>query len=77
MGYMNSLIKGLQNNGFTIWYTANNEFDIMDYNTIRVFANVKKGEGRKVLIKTVFETDYTICKSQKEALEWFLNNYNC
>jgi hypothetical protein len=77
MGYMNSLIKGLQNNGFTIWFTANNEFDIMDYNTIRVFANVKKGEGRKVLIKTVFETDYTICKSQKEALEWFLNNYNC
>ena len=74
---MLSLIKGLQNNGFTIWYTANNEFDIMDYNTIRVFANVKKGEGRKVLIKTVFETDYTICKSQKEALEWFLNNYNC
>lgn len=74
---MNSLIKGLQNNGFTIWFTANNEFDIMDYNTIRVFANVKKREGRKVLIKTVFETDYTICKSQKEALEWFLNNYNC
>lgn len=74
---MNSLIKGLQNNGFTIWFTANNEFDIMDYNTIRVFANVKKGEGRKVLIKTVFETDYTICKSQKEALEWFLNNCNC
>ena len=74
---MLSLIKGLQQNNFTVWFTANNEFDIMDYNTIRVFANVKKGEGRKVLIKTVFETDYTICKSQKEALEWFLNNYNC
>lgn len=74
---MNTLIKNLQSQGFTVWFTANNEFNIMDYNTVRVFANVKKGEGRKVLIKTVFETDYTICKSQKEALEWFLNNYNC
>ena len=74
---MNTLIKNLQSQGFTVWFTANDEFNIMDYNTVRVFANVKKGEGRKVLIKTVFQTEYTICKSQKEALEWFLNNYNC
>jgi hypothetical protein len=74
---MNTLIKNLQSQGFTVWFTANNEFNIMDYNTVRVFANVKKGEGRKVLIKTVFQTEFTTCKSQKEALEWFLNNYNC
>ena len=73
---MLSLIKGLQQNNFTVWFTANNEFDIMDYNTIRVFANVKKGNGRSVLIKLINADEYIVCKSQKEALSWFLNNYN-
>ena len=72
---MNTLIKNLQSQGFTVWFTANNEFNIMDYNTVRVFANVKKGTGRKVLIKTSLQDEYTVCNSQKEALQWFLDNY--
>lgn len=72
---MNTLIKGLQKQGFTVWFTANDEFNIMDYETIRTFANVKKGPGRKVLIKTSLQDEFTTCGSQKEALQWFLSNY--
>ena len=73
---MDSLIKGLQKNGFTVCFTSNDSFNIMDYNWVRTFANVKKGTGRKVLIKAVTEEEYTICNSQKATLDWFLNNYS-
>lgn len=72
---MNTLIKNLQAKGFQIWFTDRDSFDIMDFHITRIFANVKKGAGRKVLIKSSLEDEYTVCNSQKEATQWFLDYY--
>lgn len=71
---LNSFVKGTFSMGCQIWYTAADEFNVMDFECIRVFANVRQGEGRKVLIKKADDTEWTVCKSQKEALEWLKEN---
>lgn len=71
---LNSFIKGVSSMGCQIWYTSSNEFNVMDSECIRVFANVRQGEGRKVLIKKADDTEWIVCKSQKEALKWLEEN---
>lgn len=74
MKTLDSFQKGALKMKCQIWYTSIDGFDVMDFEYIRVFANVKPGEGRKVLIKKADETEWTVCKSQKEALEWLKEN---
>ena len=74
MKSLNSFQKGALQMGCQIWYISLEEFNVMDFECIRVFANVKSGEGRKVLIKKADDTKWTTCKSQKEALEWLKEN---
>ena len=72
---LDTLIKNLLKEGFQIWFTGKDTFDVMDFHYIRVFVNIKKGEGRKVLTKDVNAEEWTTHKSQKDALTWILNNY--
>lgn len=74
MKTLDSFQKGALKMGCQIWYTSIDGFDVMDFECIRVFANVKPGEGRKVLIKKADDIEWTVCKSQKEALEWLKEN---
>lgn len=74
MKTLDSFQKGVLKMKCQIWYTSIDGFDVMDFEYIRVFANVKPGEGRKVLIKKADDTEWTVCKSQKEALKWLEEN---
>ena len=73
---MNTLIKEIEKNGLHVAFISNTELNIMCGYWIRTLANVKKGEGRKVLIKKTNDENWTTCGSQKEALNWLNNNIN-
>ena len=74
MKTLDTFQKGALKMGCQIWYTSIDGFDVMDFEYIRVFANVKPGEGRKVLIKKADDIEWTVCKSQKEAIRWLEEN---
>ena len=73
---MNTLIKEIEKKGLHVAFISNTELNIMCGYWIRTLANVKKGEGRKVLIKKTNDENWTTCGSQKEALNWLNNNIN-
>ena len=74
---MNTLIKGLQKNGYTIWFVDNDTFYIMNHTTTIIYATVKKGTGRKVLLNMTYWNDSDMwfeCKGQKDCLDNFLSS---
>ena len=73
---MNTLIKEIEKKGLYVAFISNTELNIMCGYWIRTLANVKKGEGRKVLIKKTNDENWIVCRSQKEALTWLDNNIN-
>ena len=73
---MNTLIKEIEKKGLHVAFISNTELNIMCGYWIRTLVNVKKGEGRKVLIKKTNDENWTTCGSQKEALNWLNNNIN-
>ena len=74
MKTLDTFQKGCFKMGCQIWYTSKDGFNVMDFEYIRVYANVKPGEGRKVLIKKADDIEWTVCKSQKEAIRWLEEN---